>query len=93
MDAADLAEEFLGRPASIESVDHWLAGDAEGYRRCMTNAPDESAVDSRAELLPEEEAAGSDSPHDQAQVILEESLERTDDPQGSRHDSAQTPGG
>ena len=43
---------------------------------------DESAVDderasSRAELLPEEEAVGSEAPEDQARAILAESNERT----------------
>jgi hypothetical protein len=39
-------------------------------------APSADSVDSRANLLPEEEAAGSDDPHRQAEVILEESAER-----------------
>jgi hypothetical protein len=39
-------------------------------------APSEDAVESRANLLPEEEAAGSDDPHRQAEVILEESADR-----------------
>jgi hypothetical protein len=39
-------------------------------------APSAESVDSRANLLPEEEAAGSDDPHRQAEVILEESAER-----------------
>ena len=38
--------------------------------------PTPDAVESRANLLPEEEAAGSDDPHRQAEVILEESGER-----------------
>lgn len=58
----------------------------------MTQTPDERDVETRAELLPEEQAAGSESPHDQAEVILQESLERTEDPQGTRHSSTQTPG-
>jgi hypothetical protein len=37
-------------------------------------------VSSRAELLPEERAAGSDDPQAQAKVILEESEERTEHP-------------
>ena len=53
--------------------------------------PDESAVESRAELLPEEQRAGSDDPHAQAEQILEESAERTDDPVGTRAESTQTP--
>jgi hypothetical protein len=38
--------------------------------------PTEEAVESRANLLAEEEAAGSDDPRRQAEVILEESAER-----------------
>lgn len=41
-------------------------------------SPEESHVDTRAELLPEEQEAGSDDPHAQAEAILEESDERTD---------------
>jgi len=52
---------------------------------------DEERVESRAELLPEEQAAGSDDPHDQAAAILEESDERTDHPDETREASTQTP--
>ncbi|WP_205473534.1 hypothetical protein [Nocardioides sp. SYSU D00038] len=58
----------------------------------MTSTPDESRIDRRAELLPEEQTAGSADPEAQAEAILEESDERTDDPQGTRADSVQTPG-
>lgn len=58
----------------------------------MTQTPDEHDVESRAELLPEEQAAGSESPHEQARIILEDSLERTEDPEGTRESSSQTPG-
>ena len=58
----------------------------------MTQTPDERDIETRAELLPEEQAAGSDSPRVQAEAILEESLERTEDPEGTRHSSTQTPG-
>ena len=48
------------------------------------SAPDAEAeerhVQSRAELLPEELAAGSDDPQAQAEAILAESLERTEHP-------------
>ncbi len=62
----------------------------------MSETPEERAaaeahVDTRAELLPEEQTAGSDAPVDQAQAILEESDERTADPEGTRHESTQTP--
>jgi len=42
--------------------------------------PGEEQVHTRAQLLPEEEAAGSDDPQAQARAVLEESQERTDDP-------------
>lgn len=58
----------------------------------MTQTPDERDIETRAALLPEEEAAGSESPHAQAEAILEESLERTEDPRGTRRSSTQTPG-
>lgn len=58
----------------------------------MTQTPDERDVDSRANLLPEEQSAGSESPRVQAEAILEESLERTEDPEGTRRSSTQTPG-
>jgi hypothetical protein len=58
----------------------------------MSEPADEARVDARADLLPEEVSAGSDDPHDQAEAILEESDERTDDPEGTRHESTQTPG-
>jgi hypothetical protein len=57
----------------------------------MTERPDAERVDHRAQLLPEEEASGSDDPHAQAEVILEDSDTRTADPEGSKHDSVQTP--
>ena len=58
----------------------------------MTSTPDERDVDTRAHLLPEEDAAGSDAPREQARAILEESLERTENPEGTRSASEQTPG-
>ena len=57
----------------------------------MTQVPDERDVETRATLLPEEQAAGSESPRAQAEAILTESLERTDDPEGTRRASTQTP--
>ena len=49
-------------------------------------------VDRRSELLPEERSAGSDNPRAQAEEILEGSDERTEDPEGTRAESEQTPG-
>jgi hypothetical protein len=53
---------------------------------------EQERIDRRAELLDEERAAGSDDPEAQAEAILAESDERTDDPEGTRADSTQTPG-
>ena len=57
----------------------------------MSETPEDDRIETRAELLPEEEAAGSDDPHAQAEAILEESDERTQDPEGTRAESTQTP--
>jgi hypothetical protein len=68
-----------------------LLGAAAGEDRGMD--PDQERVRHRADdLLPEELAAGSDDPEAQAAEILEESDERTDDPEGTRAESTQTPG-
>ncbi|HEU4514162.1 MAG TPA: hypothetical protein VFR87_13735 [Nocardioidaceae bacterium] len=58
----------------------------------MSESADEARVESRAELLPEEEVAGSEAPKEQAKAILEESDERTEHPEETRHESHQTPG-
>ena len=47
-------------------------------------------VEERAELLPEELAAGSDDPEAQAEAILAESDERIADPEGTGAQSTQT---
>lgn len=60
-------------------------------RNDRNDSADDARADSRAELLPEEQAAGSDDPHAQAEAILAESDERTDDPEGTQHESSQTP--
>lgn len=57
----------------------------------MSEAPDETQIGTRAQLLPEEASTGSDDAQEQARVILEESLERTEHPEETRHDSVQTP--
>jgi hypothetical protein len=57
----------------------------------MTEPPDEARVDQRAALLPEEKSSGSDDPEAQAEVILEDSDERTADPEGTKDRSVQTP--
>ncbi len=53
---------------------------------------DEELIAERSHLLPEEEAAGSDNPMRQAEAILAESEERTNDPEGTQEVSTQTPG-
>ena len=57
----------------------------------MTHSHDEDRIQERAELLPEEAAAGSEDPEGQAEAILEDSDERTDYPEETRHESIQTP--
>ncbi len=52
---------------------------------------DDEQVGERADLLPEELAAGSDDPDHQAEVILEESARRTEQPEQTRDESSQTP--
>ena len=54
--------------------------------------PDRDHVESRAKLLPEEKAAGSEDAESQAEAILEESDKRTQDPSGTRNASSQTLG-
>jgi hypothetical protein len=54
------------------------------------NTEDEDRVARRAELLPEEQEAGSDDPTRQAEEILRESDERTDHPEETEQESAQT---
>ena len=57
----------------------------------MTESPDEDRIQERAELLPEEAAVGSDDPEGQAEAILEDSDDRTEHPEETRHESVQTP--
>jgi hypothetical protein len=58
----------------------------------MTEHPDAERINHRArELSPEELKVGSDDPHRQAEVILEDSDERTEHPEETKHASTQTP--
>jgi hypothetical protein len=58
----------------------------------MTSRPDEERIEGRAAHLdPQETAAGSDDPHRQAEVILEDSDERVAHPEQTKHASSQTP--
>lgn len=54
------------------------------------NAADQERIAHRAELLPEEQDAGSEAPLDQAAAILEESDERTERPEETGASSPQT---
>jgi len=57
----------------------------------MTESPeDEERVASRAQLLPEEQAAGSEDPQHQAEEILHDSDERTEHPEETGDASTQT---
>lgn len=61
-----------------------------------TPDPQQRHVDERAELLPEEQAVGSDDPQAQAAAVLAESVDRTEHPdpdastQSGRRASADT---
>jgi len=57
----------------------------------MSEPADHGRIKRRAELLPEEQEAGSDNPEEQAEAILRDSDERVDDPPGTRRRSTQTP--
>ena len=53
------------------------------------DAQDDERVAERAHLLPEEIAAGSDDPAAQAEQILNESDDRTDNPERTQQESPQ----
>ncbi len=57
----------------------------------VTEPADAERIAERAHLLPEEIAAGSDDPKQQAEAILMESDRRTDEPEATREESSQTP--
>jgi hypothetical protein len=57
----------------------------------MSERPDDERVDERSDLLPEEQAAGSDDPQAQARAILEDSDRRTAEPEQTKQESVQTP--
>lgn len=54
----------------------------------MTEDP---RIESRAHLLPEEEADSAAAARKQAEIILADSDERTADPEGTKRQSGQTP--
>jgi hypothetical protein len=51
---------------------------------------DQDRINTRAELLPEEQAAGSDDSEGQAAAILHDSDDRTDHPEETGAESSQT---
>jgi hypothetical protein len=57
----------------------------------MSDQPDDDRILERAQLLPEEETAGSDDPQRQAAVVLEDSDRRTAEPEQTKRESTQTP--
>ena len=57
----------------------------------MTEHPEDERIESRARLTPEEAAAGSDDARRQAEIILEDSDERTAHPEQTKNASSQTP--
>jgi hypothetical protein len=57
----------------------------------MSDPADQARIDQRAQLLPEEEAAGSDDPEAQAAAILADSDDRTERPAETMRESPQTP--
>ena len=57
----------------------------------MTESPDETRIEHRAQLLPEEETAGSDDARRQAEIVLEDSDARTEEPEQTKRESTQTP--
>jgi hypothetical protein len=72
------------QPPGDDDVDHERDEERDEERA-------EERVDGRAELLPEELAAGSDDPEAQAAAILEESDERTEHPEETQQESVQSP--
>jgi hypothetical protein len=57
----------------------------------MSDPTDDARIESRAQLLPEEEAAGSDDPESQAAAILADSDERIEHRERTMRESHQTP--
>jgi hypothetical protein len=57
----------------------------------MSETDDEARIEQRAQLLPEEQVAGSDDPEAQAAAILEDSDDRTVRREETMRESHQTP--
>lgn len=93
--AARQLELFTGATAPVAAMQSAgraaLGRPGPGSVDAMSETPDHSDVETRAALLPEERAAGSDDSQEQAEIILEESIERTEEPERTRHESTQTP--
>jgi hypothetical protein len=56
-----------------------LRSRGSGYQRCMDDTPDRT--ETRAELLPEEQAVDSADPEGQAREVLRDSDRRTEAPE------------
>jgi hypothetical protein len=57
----------------------------------MSDPADVERIEHRAQLLPEEERAGSDDPEAQAEAILADSDDRTERREETMRESHQTP--
>jgi uncharacterized protein (TIGR00725 family) len=90
-DASGVPVATDSAPTAADAVDLLLRRIALGSVAGMAEPPDEGRVESRGQLLPEEQAAGSDDPELQAEVILEDSDERTERPEETKRHSTQTP--
>ncbi len=82
-----LAIDTADSPAGAVSLLLRRMGSLDG----MAQPPEDERIEGRGHLLPEEEAAGSDDPQRQAEVILEDSDERTAEPEETQRRSTQTP--
>lgn len=74
-----------------EAQNQWVANRvSEGADDAAAGSTaEDQRVANRAALLPEERAAGSEEPQAQARIILEDSDERTENPQRGAEESPQ----
>jgi hypothetical protein len=84
---ATLVIDTADNPADAVSLLLCRMGSLNG----MAESPEDERIERRGHLLPEEEAAGSDDPQRQAEMILEDSDARTADPEETKRRSTQTP--
>ena len=86
------AERTLSLPQQRYLHDRAARLESSGGRRVqIMSEADAERISERADLLPEELAAGSDNPEAQAEAILAESDRRTDQPEQTQDESSQTP--